>query len=103
MTSGRAKPDTVIAALAGKSPPNNCPQFRHPRCVTRIDQEYGHSDDILQLAAGFGQRPLDVAEYLMKLRIEIAGQRAAVVRCRAGMSRNPNNRLLAFCDDSRRK
>jgi hypothetical protein len=76
-------------------------QFRHPRGVAGIDQEYRHRDNIRQFAAGFHKRFFDIAKRLVKLRIEITRKRAAIGGGPTGMARDPNDRLGTLRDHSR--
>ena len=77
------------------------PQLRHPRRVTCVDQEDGHGDDVRQFAAGCGKRLADVAEHLVELGVEVAGERAAVIRRRTGMSCHPDDDLIALGNNGR--
>ena len=55
----------------------------------------------VNLQPGFRERLSDIAECLVKLRIEVASKRAAIVGGRAGMARDPDDRLIAFGNDGR--
>ncbi len=64
-------------------------QFRHAGGVARVDQEHRHGHHVGERGAGLGQRLLDVAEGLLELGVEIAGQRLAGVIDGTGVAGDP--------------
>jgi hypothetical protein len=71
--------------------------------VARVDQEHRHRHHVGELGAGLGERLLDVAEGLLELGVEIAGQRFARVVHLPGMAGDPDDAAGALGDDAGRE
>jgi hypothetical protein len=77
-----------------------CSQLSHSGGVANVDQKYRHRNNVGQLASASGQRLFDIVEGLIELRIEIAGERTAILSGSARVTGEPYDCLLAFRDDS---
>src|ERR1051325_3958977 len=78
-------------------------KLRHARGVACVDEAYGHRHEIGETAASFGERPLNVAERLAALRVEVAGERASGVVLVAGVPGDPHDASRALGDDGGRE
>src|SRR5262245_12833610 len=74
-------------------------QLGHAGGVARVDQKHRHRHHVAQLCTGLGERLLDVAEGLLELGVEIAGERFAGIIRLPGMSGDIDGPARAFRDD----
>jgi hypothetical protein len=82
---------------------NLSPQLGHARGIARVGDEHRHGDQIGKFRIGFGQGLIDVAEGLPALRLEIPGERAAIVGLGPRVARNVDRARGTGDDNGRGK
>src|SRR5262245_60867354 len=79
------------------------PQLRHARGVAGVDEKHRHRHHVGELGARLRQGLLDVAEGLLELGVEIAGERFPGAIDLAGVAGDVDRPRGALGDDARRE